>query len=352
MRVERVRHWVFPGSVPLGVRLRFAVSPSGTDLLPGSYLVWYRVCEGRRPAPRDRRFSLVEGVHRCPRDGELHAYVGLVYEGCAPAAGERVQHWPDSAVLGLLCETRGAEAGSGTGRIPDGPFPAGPGELALAWRRCRARRRDVLLYAGAGVSTGSGVPTSRSVRERLGAAPASAECVRRGLKDPSRLFDVMSDLIFSVDGGEARPGPCHRLVGELKRTGVLDWVLTTNGDRLLEDTGIEVVRVFDHGEVRSWAGALETGVADGSLSSRLASRIRGGDIGLFVSVGASRLAGRELGAGLERRLRETGADLFLINPERPVSAPDSRWIAASGESALAGLLESACGEQVMLGEFL
>jgi len=343
MRARRIRHWVFPGPVPLVARFRFSVSSSTPRFLPGSSMLWHSVPDGLRPSLQEGPFSLVEGFVRCPSCRGIHVTLSLAYRGRAGPPRSPARHWPDLRMLGLLCEVSKADSAPGDEQISFDPARARLEDLCNAWRRCRARGKEVVLYAGAGVSSGSGVPTARGIRSRLGVTPASADGIRRGLEDPLLLFDVIADLVHSVDGNGTLPGRCHHLVKALWQTRTVDWVLTTNGDRLLEETGVDVVRVFDHKEVRDWNRALEGRGSFGGPYEGFARHLRQGRIGLLISVGASRWVGRELGMEFGNRLLDAGTELFQVNPEKPVAVPGSRWVVLSGESAMAGFLRATRG---------
>lgn len=340
MHPRRSRAWVFQGPVPLLADLRFGPVEEGSELLPRSALVWYSVPPTIEARVRDPCFIRLEGDHGCPRCGSAHPYVGLMYRGKRALLPEgREPIFPRPRWLSLICSAL-EEHSVLEEQADSSPMPrVGLDALFDSWLECRSKGRDVALFAGAGISKASAVPTTGDLRVRAGVSPATREGLKKGLRDPAAMFEVLADLVRSVDWGDARPSRCHHLVRALTDEGVVDWVLTSNGDRLLEEVAVKVLRVFDRGEAESWQRAVEGGEARHEGYRRFARRLRDGRVGLFLSVGASRLVARELGPEIEKILVRQRVPLFQINPASPVPARGSRWVPLTGERALAGLLE-------------
>jgi NAD-dependent deacetylase len=132
----------------------------------------------------------------------------------------------------------------------ESPSPSGS-DLRRAWEIVRAARRIVVL-AGAGISTDSGIPDFRGPQGVWTKDP-SAE--RRAtidvyLRDPDARRAVWQSRLRSPVWS-AEPNPGHLALVELERRGVLELLVTQNIDGLHLLAGHDPSRVVEiHGSMR------------------------------------------------------------------------------------------------------
>jgi NAD-dependent deacetylase len=122
---------------------------------------------------------------------------------------------------------------------------AGPEELA----ELILERQPCIALAGAGISTGSGIPDFRSPTGMWAEVdPLEVASLRAFLRDPERVwgfYRARIDLLL-----DAYPNRAHLALAELERRRLIEAVVTQNIDMLHSRAGSrEVVEV--HGSIRS-----------------------------------------------------------------------------------------------------
>jgi tetratricopeptide (TPR) repeat protein len=130
--------------------------------------------------------------------------------------------------------------------------------MALLSEAFEARR--LAVFCGAGISADSGVPLVKPLIEQLmlacGAAPADAKVV----KDAAMPFEAFMEAVFAHSDPSAilevfrshAPNAQHALLAELAGKGLLDLIVTTNFDELIERVGtsLRVTRTIE--ELAAW----------------------------------------------------------------------------------------------------
>lgn len=139
---------------------------------------------------------------------------------------------------------------------PDEPSPKPPTIEAVARGLREGRYKNVIVMAGAGMSTGAGLPDFRTPGTGL-----YDQLRDRGIEDPHDLFDLeffkenpspFHHLALEMLPDDVAPTRMHALVAELERRGLLLRCFTQNIDGLELKAGVSTERLVQaHGGFHS-----------------------------------------------------------------------------------------------------
>ena len=142
-----------------------------------------------------------------------------------------------------------------------GPFPLSASAGLTSVCDILRSRKNIVVLAGAGISTSSGIPDFRSktgLYETLDTASLGLSCaedlfdLEQFLHDPRPFYRFARNLYPSKDGKSGpKPTPAHRFLALLSERGMLRRVYTQNVDGLEELAGVPSAKIVQtHGTLR------------------------------------------------------------------------------------------------------
>jgi NAD-dependent deacetylase len=95
--------------------------------------------------------------------------------------------------------------------------------------------RKAYVFTGAGVSTPSGIPDFRGRNGLYQKISPDVFDIERFYEDPKRFYEFYRKRLRIMK--EANPNIAHRVIAEMERKGMIDWVITQNIDGLHKKAG-------------------------------------------------------------------------------------------------------------------